>query len=168
MDYQLFSCSELQDMMIEELSHTSEDHLLLSSKDIPRPSGKPLQLYGQWNDYTLVWWTIHPPHCKPVELILNNAKSRPSARIERWNPRLQEYPFTTVHTKGQNNPSDLLSQHPCPEVSHAEERSAERYVDFIANHSTPKAMSLAEIKQATKSGKTLQKLVELNRTNGLS
>ena len=100
--------------------------------------------------------------CKPIELILNNAKSRPPARIETWNLRLQEYHFTTVHTKGQTNPSDFLSRHPSPEVSHADERSAERYVN---SHSTPKAMSLQEIKQATKADRTLQKLVELIRRN---
>ena len=103
--------------------------------------------------------------CKPVELILNNAKSRPPARIERWNLRLQEYHFTTVHTKGQDNPSDFLSRHPSPEMTHTEEKSAEQYVKFIATHSTPKAMSLAEIRQATTMDKTLQKLVELIRTN---
>ena len=103
--------------------------------------------------------------CKPIELILNNAKSRPPARIERWNLRLQEYHFTTVHTKGQTNPSDFLSRHPSPEVSHADERSAEHYVNFHASHSTPKAMSLQEIKQATKADRTLQKLVKLIRRN---
>jgi len=52
-----------------------------------------------------------------------------------------------------------------PPVSHVDEKSAERYVKFIATHSTPKAMSLAEIQQATKADKTLQKLTELIRTN---
>ena len=98
-------------------------------------------------------------------MILNNARSRPPAHIERWNLRLQEYHFTTVHTKGQNNPSDFLSQHPSPEIPHTDEQSAERYVNFIVSHSMPKAMSLDEIKQATKQGKTLQKLMELIRTN---
>ena len=50
--------------------------------------------------------------CKPIELILNNSKSKPPACIERWNLRLQEYNFTAVHTKGVDNPSDFLSRHP--------------------------------------------------------
>ena len=103
--------------------------------------------------------------CKPVELILNNPKSRPPARIERWNLRLQEYHFSAVHTKGQNNPSDFLSRHPSPEVSYSEEKAAERYVHFIAAHSTPKAMTLSEIRQATRADKTFQKIMELIRTN---
>ena len=109
-------------------------------------------------------FTLHTD-CKPVELILNNAKSRPPARIERWNLRLQEYHFSNVHTKGRDNPSDFLSRHPSPDVSSVEQESAEQYVRFIATHSTPKAMSLVEIQQATKADKTLQKLIELIHTN---
>ena len=45
------------------------------------------------------------------------------------------------------------------------EEPAEQYVKFTATHSTPKAMSLAEIQQATKADKTLQKLIELIHTN---
>ena len=109
-------------------------------------------------------FTLHTD-CKPVELILNNAKSRPPARIERWNLRLQEYHFSTVHTKGRDNPSNFLSQHPSPDVSSVEQESAEQNVRFIATHSTLKAMSLVEIQQATKADKTLQKLIELIHTN---
>ena len=101
--------------------------------------------------------------CKPVELILNNRKSRPPARIERWHLCLQEYSFSTVHTKGLDNPSDFLSRHPNASTSDALEKTAEEYVHFLANHSTPKAMSLEEIKQATKEDAVLQKLVELIR-----
>ena len=46
--------------------------------------------------------------------------SRPPACIKRWSLRLQEYHFTTVHTKGHNNP--FLSWHPCPEVLHADDQ----------------------------------------------
>ena len=70
-----------------------------------------------------------------------------------------------AHTKGQHNLSDFLSRHPSPEVSHKDEQSAERYVNFITTHSTPKAMSLEEIKEATKSDATLQKLAKIIQTN---
>ena len=56
-----------------------------------------LHLYLCGGHFTLV------TDCKPVELILI---SKPPARIERWNLRLQEYDFTIVHTKGVDNPSD--------------------------------------------------------------
>ena len=101
--------------------------------------------------------------CKPVELILNNRKSRPPARIERWHLRLQEYNFSTVHTKGQDNPSDFLSRHPGTSTSDTLEKAAEEYVNFLANLSTPKAMSLEDIKQATKEDAVLQKLMQLIR-----
>ena len=38
--------------------------------------------------------------CKPVQMIFNNARSKPPARIERWNLRLQGYNFGIVYTKG--------------------------------------------------------------------
>ena len=58
-----------------------------------------------------------------------------------------------------------MSRHPSPEISHTDEQSAEHYVNFIATHSTPKAMSLTEIKLATTRDKTLQKLMQLIQTN---
>ena len=103
--------------------------------------------------------------CKPVELIFNNKRSQPPARIERWNLRLQEYNFTTVYTKGIENPSDFLSRHPSKEISNNEEQAAEQYVNFIATYATPNAMTLSEIKQATKDDATLQKVLELIHNN---
>jgi hypothetical protein len=99
--------------------------------------------------------------CKPVEMILNNKKSRPPARIERWNLRLQEYSFTTVHTKGVDNPSDFLSRHPSKDSSHQFADIAEAYVNFITTHSLPKAISLADIQKATENDPILQKLMEM-------
>ena len=49
--------------------------------------------------------------CKPIQLILHNPKSKPPARIERWNLRIQGYDFDVVHTKGTSNPPDFLSRH---------------------------------------------------------
>ena len=103
--------------------------------------------------------------CKPVELILN-PKSKPPARIQRWNLRLQEYDFSVVHTKGIDNPSDFLSRHPSQYTTPQQEQMATRYVNFISSHAVPKAMSLSEIEEATKEDVTLQKLADLIRTNG--
>ena len=56
-----------------------------------------LYLYGA--HFTLI------TDCKPVEMILNNPMSRPPARIERWNLRLQDYDFDIQYIKGLDNPS---------------------------------------------------------------
>jgi transposase InsO family protein len=98
-------------------------------------------------------------------LILNNSKSKLPARIKRWNLRLQEYDFTAVHTKGEDNPSDFLSRHPSQDTSRRDEKRAEEYVNFISSHAVPKAMALEDIQQATTADATLQKLAELIRTN---
>ena len=93
--------------------------------------------------------------CKPVQLIYGNPKSKPPARIEHWNLRLQGYDFETIHTQGSQNPSDYLSRH----VTHGEERRtslAEEYVHFLAANAVPKAMNLNEIQSATRQDKTLQ------------
>jgi len=103
--------------------------------------------------------------CKPVQLIFNNAKSKPPARIERWNLRLQGYDFTVVHTKGTLNPSDFLSRHPSQCDSAKPDTIADEYVKFIINHAVPKAMTLSEIQQATKEDNTLQCLMDVIRQN---
>ena len=99
--------------------------------------------------------------CKPVELILNNPKSKPPARIERWNLRLQGYDFEVVHTKGSDNPSDYLSRHTSLTSNDKQDKMAEEYVNFVTSFAVPKAMTLDEIKQATAEDVTLQYLAYL-------
>ena len=93
--------------------------------------------------------------CKPVQLIISNPKSRPPARIERWNLRLQSYDFEAVHMQGSHNPSDFLSRHSIQEAARPR-CLAEEYVCFLAANAVPKAMTLEEIKSAVKEDKTLQ------------
>ncbi len=93
------------------------------------------------------------------KLILNNPKSRPPARIERWNLRLQDYDFDVSYTQGLDNPSDFLSRHlPVNATSESQhfQSIAEKYVCFLTQHSVPKAMTLPEIQQATTADPTLQ------------
>ena len=100
--------------------------------------------------------------CKPLQMIFDNPKSQPPARIECWNLRLQGYDFTAVHTRGDLNPSDFLSRH-C-NTQHEERTQqgalAEEYVNFLASHAVPKAMS----KQATAKDRVMQSLVDMIRT----
>ena len=96
--------------------------------------------------------------CKPIEMILNNPKSNPPARIARWNLRLQEYNFDVIHTKGQDNPSDFLSRHPIQDTT-MHNNNAEDYVNFLSQQSVPKAMTLSEIATATCNDATLQRVI---------
>ena len=91
-----------------------------------------------------------------MQLIYGNAKSKPPARIERWNLRLQGYDFSIVHTKGSDNPSDFLSRHTNLIEKKQQEIMAEDYVHFLSIHTVPKAMTLSEIQEATAVDPTLQ------------
>lgn len=93
--------------------------------------------------------------CKPVQLIVSNPRSKPPARIERWNLRLQSYDFEAVHMRGIHNPSDFLSRHSIQEAVRSRSL-AEEYVHFLTVNAVPKAMTLEEIKSAVKQDKTLQ------------
>ncbi|KAM7281316.1 uncharacterized protein ISCGN_006398 [Ixodes scapularis] len=98
---------------------------------------------------------------KPLVSILTNPRACPSARIERLMLRIQQYNFRVEHTCGINNPSDYLSRHPMPS-SPADARlahSTNAYVNFIAHHNIPKAMTRAEVAAATLNDPHMQKVI---------
>ncbi|KAM7283208.1 uncharacterized protein ISCGN_000341, partial [Ixodes scapularis] len=98
---------------------------------------------------------------KPLVSILTNPRACPSARIERLVLRIQQYNFRVEHTCGINNPSDYLSRHPMPS-SPADARlahSTNAYVNFIAHHNIPKAMTRAEVAAATLNDPHMQKVI---------
>ena len=71
-----------------------------------------LQIYLRGGKFTLY------TDCKPVELILTSLRSKPPARKERWNLRIQDFDFDVIYTNGNmyhgnTNPSDFLLCHPC-------------------------------------------------------
>ena len=93
-------------------------------------------LYLTGHEFCLV--TDH----KPLELIFNNAKSKPPARIERWALRLQAYNYKIIYRPGKNNPADYLSRHPeltckSDDVS----KIAEDYVNFVVSETVPKSIN---------------------------
>ncbi|XDV21236.1 hypothetical protein PO909_026370 [Leuciscus waleckii] len=98
---------------------------------------------------------------KALEIIWNNPRSKPPARIERWGLRLQPYNFRVEYRKGTDNPADYISHHPIPMQKSESTRAvkvAEDYVNFVAEHATPKAMTLSEIKDETLKDPILQKV----------
>ena len=101
--------------------------------------------------------TVYTDH-KPLVSIFGNPSSKPPPRIERWALRLQPYQLTVHYRKGDGNPAEYLSRHPSKQLTTAsrEQKIAEEYVNYIVSTSTPKAMTVAEIEEATKADETLQ------------
>ena len=116
-----------------------------------------LHLYLFGKRFTLI------TDCKPIQLIFGNPKSRPPARIERWNLRLQCYDFDIIHIEGNHNPSDFLSRHSANKDETTHSKMAEEYVNFLSAAAVPKAMTLEEIKKATSEDITLQHLADIIR-----
>ena len=103
-----------------------------------------LYLYG--HEFTII--SVN----KPLELMFNNSRSRPPARIERWGLRLQTYNLKVKYKPGKDNPADYMSRHPIYENRKRYDRAtkiAEEYVNFTVENDVPKAMLLSEVVDAT-------------------
>lgn len=101
-------------------------------------------------------FTVVTDH-KPLVSIFSSVTAKPSARIERWCLRLQQYTFNVVYRAGANNPADYMSRHPLQGISEGEcSKVAEEYVNYICEHSCPKALTLQQVKQATDEDNQLQ------------
>ena len=104
---------------------------------------------------------------RPLELILNNPRSKPPACIKRWNLQLQPYNFRVMYRTGKNNPDNYMSRHPnlqTPSTSSQQEKVAEQYINFLSAEATPKAVTLQEIEDATKADRVLQQAIEALHT----
>ncbi|XP_014672251.1 PREDICTED: uncharacterized protein K02A2.6-like [Priapulus caudatus] len=92
---------------------------------------------------------------KPLEVIYS-ARSKPSARIERWVLRLQPYVFDVVYKPGKNNIADALSR--LTQVTKAQKNVAEEYVQFVTKAATPRAMTTQEIEEESARDAELQEV----------
>ena len=63
--------------------------------------------------------------------------------------KLQHYDLDEVHSPGKTNPADYISQHPCSTDAIPAMPETEIYINFIAQHVTPKAVSLDDIRAET-------------------
>lgn len=102
---------------------------------------------------------LHTDH-RPLEVITNNPKSKPPARIERWRLRLQPYDFIVKYAHWKTNPADFMSRHLIytpTSVRHS--KVTEEYLNFIVEHSVPKAMKLEQIAKETVNDAVLQEVI---------
>ena len=84
---------------------------------------------------------------KPLQLIYNNSRSRPLARIERWFLRLQQYNFHVIYKAGSENPADFLSRHAEPKIP--KRNVAEDCINYISVNTAQDAIPLEVIKLHT-------------------
>ena len=96
-----------------------------------------MYLYG-------VEFTLLTDH-KPLEVIYST-NSRNSARIERWVLRLQPYRFKVQYVPGKHNIADQLSRLGKGKGVCMND-DAEEFIRFVAETSTPAAMSVQEVEE---------------------
>lgn len=109
-----------------------------------------LYLFG--SEFTVV--TDH----KPLLGIVKSQKPA-TAHVERWRLRLMPYQFNLEYRPGKDeqNPADYMSRHPYEQPKR--ENAAEAYIAFISKHAVPKAMTLDEVRNATRESPSLQKVM---------
>lgn len=97
---------------------------------------------------------------KPLEIIFNNPRSKPQARIERWRLRLQPYDFKVEFRPGKGNLADYLSKHPGQEAkTFRHSKIAEKYLNFIVSSSKPKALTIKQITDESNNDPVIQEVI---------
>ena len=98
---------------------------------------------------------------KPLEVIYSS-KSKPSARIQRWVLRLLPYSFTVKYKPGTVNIADFLSRVSVnkDKIVHESECqiSDEKYIRFVAENATPKALSTGKVEKLSASDEELNEV----------
>nr|XP_039265623.1 uncharacterized protein LOC120341214 [Styela clava] len=91
--------------------------------------------------------------------------AKPSARIERWCLRLQQYTFNIVHRPGKTNPADYMSRHPIEMQNVHSDKVTEEYVNYVCENTCPKAIKLCEIKSASENDSVIQNVIKSLQNN---
>ena len=105
-------------------------------------------------------FTAYNDH-KALVNILNNPKSTIPLRIERLTLRLQGYQFLLKHVKSDDNISDYPSRHPFETADETSAGTTEEYVNQLVEYACPNALTLDNIRQATRSDKLCQEVIKL-------
>ena len=90
---------------------------------------------------------------QPLKAIYAPA-SRPSARVERWVLRLQEFRFTVRHIPGPQNIADALSRLPIGSASTLD--NLEESIRAIIRLTAPVALSIRDIERASEADEELR------------
>ena len=96
---------------------------------------------------------------KPVECIFS-PKSKTCARIERGLLRMQPYRFTVKYIPGPKNIADSLSRLLCAMPPSERKDQTEEYVKWVAQESTPVALTTREIERASEHDPELKSVRE--------
>ena len=91
---------------------------------------------------------------KPLQCILS-PKSKTCARNERWRPRMQPHKFSVKYIPGPKNIADSSSR-----LLHPTSNSKDEYVKWVAQESTPVALTTREIDSASEKDPELQSVRE--------
>ena len=104
-------------------------------------------------------FTVITDH-KPLVSIFRNPLAKPSARIERWCLRLQQYSFNVIYRPGANNPADFISRHPVKSQCDRDRKVAEDYINYVCTASVPKAVAVQDVVAATAEDPVLVKVIQ--------
>ena len=96
---------------------------------------------------------------KPLECIFS-PKSKTCARIERWLLRMQPYRFTMKYIPGPKNIADSLSCLLCAMPPSEHKDQTEDYVKWVAQESTPVALTTPEIERGSEHDPELKSVRE--------
>ena len=108
--------------------------------------------------------TVYTDH-RPLESVFNGRTLHPNLRIQKWVARAQPYGITVKHIPGSTNPADYMSRHPIDDdYLSAAARSANRFVNFVAQQSTPKAFKLVDVATATTEDPVLTAVIKATKT----
>ena len=99
---------------------------------------------------------------EPLLPYFKNPNKRPTLRIERWLMYLQQFDLKVEYRPGKENIADYLSRHAMP-LSEQDGRKSEKYEDtirMVLQTHVPRALTLEEIRTATKEDEDFQRLIQ--------